>query len=402
MDRVQEINERLMAIVEEGKTLETADFDKLTEERDSLLKELGEIEARKEKRQALIDTVINLPESAVTRKFENTEERKVMEFNKETVLKTPEYRSAWAKSLMQLPLTETEQRALGTALTTTSTTYTAATAEANGVNNGGLFIPEEVMMDLLAKVELVSPFFRDVPKTSISGYVKFPYKVSGTGAEEQVEGVANDDGQIKWAELELKVLEVSETIRITWKLEAMAVDSFISYITDELASAVGEYVAGEVLHGDGTGSVKGVTGAGIDGTYTIGESTGNVADIYEAISEGIKLLAKKKQVGAKIYVSTDIMQSMSFARDAEGRFMHNPINGVGIQTFGRFPIEEDPFLDEGEFVIGNPRYYRFNWNEGLSLTKDVSGKQRINDYTAYALVAGSAEPNSFVYGKKSS
>ena len=92
---------------------------------------------------------------------------------------------------------------------------------------------------------------------------------------------------------------------------------------------------------------------------------------------------------------------MSFARDAEGRFMHNPINGVGIQTFGRFPIEEDPFLNEGEFVIGNPRYYRFNWNEGLSLTKDVSGKQRINDYTAYALVAGNAEPNSFVYGKKS-
>ena len=42
---------------------------------------------------------------------------------------------------MGLPLSEVEQRAVGTALTTTATTLCAADASNNGVNNGGLFIP---------------------------------------------------------------------------------------------------------------------------------------------------------------------------------------------------------------------------------------------------------------------
>ena len=95
------------------------------------------------------------------------------------------------------------------------------------------------------------------------------------------------------------------------------------------------------------------------------------------------------------------MDLMAFSRDGEDRFMHNPINGVGINSFGKYPIEVDPFLSDGDFVIGNPKYYRFNWNEGLSITKDVSGKNRINDYTGYAVVSGAPQPTSFVYGKKS-
>lgn len=395
--RLDEINERLNAIAIEVDG-EGANVMELKAEADSLIEERAKIMAEAKAIKETREKVAGLT-TAPVQTFES-EERK-MEFTKDNVLKSPEYRSAWAKSLMQIPLSEVEKRALGTALTTTATTYVAATAEANGVNNGGLFIPEDVMMDLMSRIELLSPFFADVPKTDVSGYVNFPYRVGGTGASEQAEGVSNSDGQVQWANLELKVLEVSETIRVTWKLEAMSVDSFIDYITEELASAVGEKIATESLYGDGTGSLKGVTAAGIDGAYTIGTTTGTVVDIYAAIAAGIALLSKKKKVGAKIYVSTDIAEEMAFARDDEGRFMHNPINGAGISSFGGYPLAVDPFLAEGDFVIGNPRYYRFNWNEGLSVTKDSSGKQRINDYTGYALCSGNAEPNSFVYGKKS-
>ena len=399
--RLNEIETRLKAIIEEGKA-EDANLDELTVERDALLEERKGIMDSVEKRKALLDTVVNLKDAEIIKEFK--EERKNMEFTRDNVLKSAEYRSGWAKSLMGLPLSEVEQRAVGTALTTTATTYVAATESVNGVNNGGLFIPDDVMMDLMSRIELVSPFFRDVPKTSVSGYSKFPYKVSGTGAEEQAEGTANKDGQVQWADLTLTVLEVSETIRVTWKLEAMAVDSFINYIIEELAMAIPEKIANDIFYGDGTGTLTGISksGAALDGEYTIGTSAGNVADIYEAITAGIALLTdKRKRMGAKIYVAQDIMDAMAFARDGEDRFMHNPINGVGINSFGKYLIEVDPFLSDGDFVIGNPRYYRFNWNEGLSITKDVSGKNRINDYTGYAIVSGAPEPASFVYGKKS-
>ena len=400
MKTLQEIIARLAELeIEVRDATEIEVVEALGIEKKELLERKAELE-KIEARKAEISNVVNLPNTEIIKDFK---EDRQMEFNRDNVLASKEYRSAWAKTLMGVNLNELEERALGTALTTTSETYAAATSGANGVNNGGLFIPDDVMMDLMNRMELVSPFFRDIPKTSVNGYVKFPYRKGGTGAEEQVEGVANKDGQVEWAELTLTVLEVSETIRVTWKLEAMAVDSFINYIVEELAMQVPEKIATDLFYGDGTGTISGVTKAGnhLDGSYVIGTGVGEVADIYGAIEAGVKLLTSpRKRSGAKIYVAQDIMDAMVFARDKQNGFLHNPINGVGINSLSKYPIEMDPFLNDGDFIIGNPRFFKFNWNEALSITKDVSGKNRINDYTGYAVVSGAPEPASFVYGKK--
>lgn len=378
------------------------DLEAVNVEIDALNAESTELRSKIDSEKELRSKIASGIEPEVRKIESPIEERKEIKMTKNEVFKSAEYRSAWAKSLMKMPLDEAEQRAVGTALTTTADTYVASSSQADGVNNGGLLIPEGVMLDLMNNIELMSPFFRDIPKTAVSGYVKFPYKVDGSGAVEQAEGVSNTDGQVQWAEIELKILEVSETIRVTWKLEAMSVDGFINYVTEELSSAMGEKLATEALYGDGTGSLLGVTaGTVYDGEYSIGTTEGDVADIYEAISAGIALLPAKKKIGAKIYVATDVMEGMSFTRDAEDRFLHDPINGAGINSIAGYAIEVDPFLNAGDFVIGNPRYYRFNWNENVSITRDVSGKQRINDYTAYAIASGNSQPNCFVYGKKS-
>lgn len=402
---LQQVIERLAALeIEVRDATDIEVVNKGIEEKKGLLERKAELEALEARKQTAKDLNDGKIEGRKIDKFDAMEERK-MEFTKANVLNAPEYRSAWAKSLMGLQLDETEKRAVGVALTTTADSYVASAVGADGVNNGGLFIPDNVMMELMNRMELASPFFKDVPKTAVKGYVKFPYRVSGTGAKEVAEGVANTDGQVQWADLTLTVLEVSETIRVTWKLEAMSVDGFVNFIIDELAQALPEKIATDMFYGDGTGTLTGIaaTGAAIDGEYTIGTSAGNVADIYAAISAGIaKLTDPRKRSGAKIYVAQDIMDAMAFARDAEDRFMHNPINGVGIQSFGKYAIEVDPFLNDGDFVIGNPKYYRLNWNEGISITKDINGKSRINDYTGYAVVSGAPQPSSFVYGKKSS
>lgn len=394
--RIAEIN----AMDENEMNLE--EVKAINEEYDKLIEEKRQIIEEAEKRKKVVDDVTKIENPTIIKNFK---EEKKMEFTAENVFKTPEYRSAWAKSLMGLPLTEIEEKAAGVALTTTATTYVGADGSNDGVNNAGLFIPEDVMMDLMSRIELVSPFFRDIPKTAVNGYVKFPYRVGGTGAKKQTEGVANTDGQVQWGELTLTVLEVSETIRVTWKLEAMSVDGFIKYIVEELAAAIPEKIMAEIFYGNASGTLTGVTHTEmfIDGAYTVGSSTGNVVDLFEAVSEGLKLMTdKRKRVGMKIYVSPEVYDDMIFTRDGEIRFLHNPINGVGIQTIGRYPVEVDPFLEAGDFIIGNPRYYKFNWNETLSLTKDVSGKNRINDYTGYAIVSGAPQPGCFVYGKKSS
>ena len=54
------------------------------------------------------------------------------------VLASEEYRSAWAKTLMnRSDLDEKETRALGDAVTTTATTYVQSAEGTQGINNGG-------------------------------------------------------------------------------------------------------------------------------------------------------------------------------------------------------------------------------------------------------------------------
>ena len=313
----------------------------------------------------------------------------------ENVLSTQEYRRAWAKTLMQRALSDAEQRALDTAMTTTSTTYTAPTASVNGVNNGGLFIPADINLALMEAISLTSPVFRDVARSEIPGLMKFPYKKSASGAKNKKETEESPEGSLEWVELSLSLSEITETIRVSWRLEAMAVEEFITYLTAELIEQVTDKAVTETIYGTGSDQLKGATKDAISYSYS---GTGTALD---SIGEAIKKLGKKQKIGAKIYVSQSIVEDVSFAKDTTGNYIYTPINGVGVKSIASYPVEVDPYLNDGDFLIGNlKRYYRLNVIEALTVAKDSSGKKRANDYTAYTIMGGAAQPNTLVYGKK--
>ena len=331
---------------------------------------------------------------------ERKEEKMEKKFTRANVLKSEEYRSAWAKKLMcksEKDFTEDEKRALGVALTTTATTYTEPSSGVDGVNNGGLFIPETVSMEILKEIELESPFLRDVAKTYIRGLISFPYKESSSGAEWAEEGKDNQLESDKWAELTFAQMELTKTIRITWKLEAMAVEDFINYIVGEVSREMREELADKPFYGTGVKEIAGISlsGNNIDAEY---EST---VTSLEAIKAGLAKLPKRKRAGAKIYIAEDLALDIAFLKDDNGMYINNPVNGVGLESIAKYRVEVDPFLKDGDFVIGNARWYKMNFNENLSISKDIIGRSRVNDYTGYCVVGGAPVPNSFVYGHKS-
>ena len=357
-------------------------------------------------------TITHEEERALIADTENLEQRKVevtniiserkdekmeKKFTRSNVLKSEEYRSAWAKSLMcRNDFTEDEKRALGVALTTTATTYAAPSGETDGVNNGGLFIPETVSMEILKEVELESPFLRDIAKTYIKGLISFPYKVQGSGVEWGTEGTDNKLESDEWKELTFAQMELTKTIRITWKLEAMAVEDFINYIIGEVAREIREGLADKPFYGTGVKEIAGISlsGNNIDAEY---EST---VTSLEAIKAGLAKLPKRKRTGAKIYIAEDLALDIAFLKDDNGMYINNPVNGVGLESIAKYRVEVDPFLKDGDFVIGSARWYKMNFNENLSITKDIIGRSRVNDYTGYCVVGGAPVPNSFVYGHK--
>ena len=369
-----------------------ADLDAIEKESGELSAELDTIERKERALKALRDN----PEEGGDPVPPAPQERK---FERKTVLGTKEYRSAFAKTLMGLPLDETEQRALGVALTTTDSEFVAASESVDGINNGGLFIPQDLNLALMQEITQVSPIFNDIDKLSVPGVLSLPYLKEAPKAEIHKKGKeaeSNTDAQAQWADLKLNLLEISVTIRVSWKLEKMSVDGFMSYLQSQIIEQVRDEKVTNVIYGKEDGELVGIMTAAIKGEYT--------GSFLDAAPLALAKLPKKRKIGAKFYVSNSIVEEISFTKDNNGNYIYTPINSAGIKSLATYQVEVDPYLNDGDFILGNlKRHYKLNTVEVCSLSVDRSGKKRANDYTAYEIVGGNLQPNTVVgYTKKAS
>lgn len=387
MDRLKEIETRMAQIRSEVES--TEDITKVEE----LNKE---VEALKEERKAIEKTkeqekiAQKLEEKSLDAKEIIKEERKMEE--KKFDLSSKEYRSAWAKKLMNLSedkFTEDEKRALGDAVTTTATTFVASTADTQGINNGGLFIPTSVRMDLMELMSEDSPIFRDIRKLQVSGNIDLPYLFASDDANWYTELTDTVNEGQEYRNLQLTGWELAKDIVITWKLEEMAVESFIDFILDELNNKMGKAIINAVIYGDGNNKPTGVT------TGLTPITTGNNA--IERILNTYKGLSKEARQGAKVYISTDVNLDIISYKDNNNNYPF--LNG--IPAVKGFLIEVDPYLNEDDIVAGNMRYYILNEVTAprVDYEKTVKGRKAI--YGGYAIYDGKARPGYFTLGQKS-
>lgn len=290
-----------------------------------------------------------------------------------------------------------EKRALGIALTTTSSTYTAPSADADGVNNGGVFIPKTVLYDRLETDAPDSPFLRDVKLQHIKGAVIFPYVVESSNgtSKSKGEGKDADDRSIKWGNLTLAQGNYPLTIEVTMELLAMTDEEFTDYLLADLANEMNLLLSDEVFYGTGKDNrIEGVTVGAIDGkTYAAG---GEAA----AIKTGLLALSRRARRGAKVYISRSMSLEMTFEKDKEGRYIFPIYNNGGISSIATVPVEVDESLHDGDFVIGNAKNYILNMTKNTEVYAELHGKKRIIEYTAHLMVAGKAAPKKFYYAKK--
>ena len=290
-----------------------------------------------------------------------------------------------------------EKRALGIALTTTSSTYTAPSADADGVNNGGVFIPKTVLYDLLETDAPDSPFLRDVKLQHIKGAVIFPYVVESSNgtSKSKAEGKAADDRSIKWGNLTLAQGNYPLTIEVTMELLAMTDEEFTDYLLADLANEMNLLLSDEVFYGTGNNNrIEGVTVGATAGTpYAAGKEA-------DAIKAGLLALSRRARRGAKVYISRSMSLEMTFEKDSNGRYIFPIYNNAGISSIATIPVEVDESLNDGDFVIGNAKNYILNMTKPTEIYAELHGKNRVIEYTAHLMVAGKAAPKKFYYNKK--
>lgn len=317
---------------------------------------------------------------------------------------TVNIRTAFAKQVLlasgakraDAMLTDLEKRALGVANTTTDTTYVAPTASVDGVNNGGLFIPQQIALDILREETLDSPIFNDVVTTAVKGMTSYPYKFYKSGAKTKAELSPTENESIEWRVLSGKTGNYTDSICLTFEIEAMALDEFADYLISEIKDSMRELIINDYIYGDGQNDhILGLTSGAIDATYTAN------TDALKALEDAIKKLPVKKRAGAKIYLASDLFDTITFSKDKNGVYLLPVLNGGGFSKLGTFEVVSDVNLNQGDFLIGNiGKWYKANIIKELELGLDVSNQKRVKTYTTHAMINAVPVPNSFVYGKK--
>lgn len=337
-------------------------------------------------------------ERALVKETEKVEERakgnlKIIERGEKKMEKytiaSPEYRSAWAKKLMKLDnkMTEEEKRALGDAVTTTATTFVAAAADAQGINNGGLFIPTSVREELMEMIDEMSPFYRDIRKLQVNGNIDLPFLFEGDDAAWYTELTDTVNEGNEYRNLQLTGWELAKDVVVTWKLEEMAVESFITFIIEELAHKMGVALINAVIYGDGSNKPTGVLN-GLTAVTTGETPIDNILATYESLSQ-------EARRGAKVYVSTSVKIAMVGYKDENGNYPFlQGINGTDL-----FAIETEPFLNNNDIIVGNPRYYILNEVTPTRVEWERTIKGRKTIYGGYGIFDGKGKPGAFAKGQ---
>ena len=382
--RKEEIEARKLEIKSEVEATEDVEkVEELNKEVETLNEELRKIDehiANEEKAKALEERNFDAKEI-------NKEEKKM---EKKFDLSSKEYRSAWAKKVMGLSddkFTEDEKRALGDAVTTTATEFVASDASTQGINNGGLFIPTSVREELMELISKESPIFRDIRKLAVKGNVDLPYLFEADDANWYAELTDTANEGVEFKNLQLTGWELAKDIVITWKLEEMAVDSFIRFIVDELYNKMGKALINAVIYGDGQAKPTGVT------NELTPVTTGNNA--VERILNTYSSLSEDARIGAKVYISTGTNIDLISYKDGNDNYPYLS----GIPAFSGFSVEVDPYLRNKDIVAGNMRYYILNENTPVRLDKESTVKGRKVTYGAYAIYDGKGKPGCFALGQ---
>ena len=396
LEEIEERKKELFNKIAEAKTQEQ--LEELRKEVEAINKEVPEQEetkqeeneeiSREEERKLIADTeelekrskkASNLTKIGGKEEMEK-EERKFTTADKE-------YRSAWAKTLMGVELDETEKRALGDALGTTSTTFTASTESQQGINNFGLLIPDSVRMDWMQIIEEQSPIYRDITKLNVNGNIDLPYLFAADDAQWYAETTSTKNEGQEYKNLKLTGHELVKAIEITWKAEAMTVEGFIAFLLQELNKKMNTALINAVIYGDGSDKPTGIVN-GIEA-----KTNTNAIDLIKTL---LGELSNEDRAGAKVYVANDIADSIAFYKDANGNY---PYLVAGLGRANGTAIEADPFLKAGDIVVGNAKNYILNFNENLRVDKEVKVQPRRVIYGGYLVADGNKKPNAFAYGQ---
>lgn len=263
-----------------------------------------------------------------------------------------------------------------------------------------VLIPEKIVEGIWKEIGELHPILADVAATRVKGDLTFILeKTEGADAEWVDENTESTDADVKFGTLTLTGCELVKSIRVSWKMKKMSMDSFMQYIITHLAEKMAGTLAYGVVRGKGKPGDNDDWKAqprGIITALEAEETTPQIVSVtgaltYKNLTKLMGLIKSGYSAGAVIYANNDtIWNELANITDANGRPLFIPdvtSGGVG-RILGKVVKEEDA-MNNGEILLSNAvRGYKMNINENITLYQEDHVKARATDYMSYAIVDG--------------
>ena len=375
-DQLKERLEELRAIGENPEERSAEELEALAEERQAIDAEYEtrkkEAAAEQLRRESVANGQIggiimsNMPETQEKRTYDAS---------------SPEYRSAWLKTMAQRNGVFT----LGELTEEERTTYTHTTA------NTGAVVPTVTMTRIIELVESNYPIYADATKSAMVQGFQIPRHsaIAAGDAAATNEGAANNDEQDTFNYLPLAGVEIKKHVVISRKMKWQSIDAFEDWIVAHIAERIG--VAKETR----------ILAQLVDATYGIANA--NIATGVEASDANIRAkLGLVRGTGNKVLYANayTIWNIIAGINDGAGNkaFIPSPqadpvVKGV---VYG-YTVKEDNNLSDKVILAGAPSKILANDFEELFINRGIEPRTLEEIITGYSLFdAGLENPLSFV------
>ena len=363
MKRLKEIEVRLAAIKTEM-TVEGANLEALDQEADSLLEERTKLMKDVEKRQAILSKIGSGSAGAGTSVVEEPEERSSLGID------SPEYRTAFLKSIRDLELSDVEKRAMTTA-----------------AGSAGAAVPTTTANKIIEKAKEFAPILKEIDLMHIKGNVTIPAEGTTIEAKIHAEGAEITPDEDKLGSVTLAGFEVTKLVTISKSVDTMSIDAFENWLTNKIGRAVAEKCSRLIFYGKGTNEAQGIDAITWNDTNSV--TVAKTANLTEAnVMAAVGLLNGGYDAEAKWYMS-----KKTFFRDFYP-LMNTGKNNLVVYTEGKYYVagylvERDERITLGEAFLGNmPRGYAGNMPEDITVTSQFIARHNSYDILGSAIFDG--------------
>ena len=314
------------------------------------------------------------------------EEKKT--FEGEDVAATPEYRSAFYKTLMGRKLTANEQAAFNAVVEQRAgDAFTASTDVAAA-------IPTQTLNEVVKKARTMGGLLAEARAFHMPSNIAIPVSTPSANAAWHTEGAAVDTEKVTLASVTFSGYEIIKIFSISAKVKTMTINAFESYLADELTACVMGTINAALINGTGSGQGTGLE-SGI--TWTTSGANQNAVQIaasgsftYAKVVETVALLKRGYSQGAKWAMNNATLYNVFYGMEDNNKrpiFIADPKNESVGKILGFDVVIDDNIADNTAYLGNYKKYLGYNMPMGITLesSRESSFKSGLIDYRAMAI-----------------